>query len=123
MSSIVAALSEFDISVSRNAIEWTSQSRPVSGLMAPFLGNILIKGGVPATAFWYLWFRNDGQLGRHAKLVATLLTAMIAILVGRVLANFLPFRPRPLASETVMGPLPRDQLSLTTEVRCQATMP
>ncbi|MCZ0962975.1 phosphatase PAP2 family protein [Paracoccus benzoatiresistens] len=71
--------------------------------MAPFVDNALLKGAVPAAVFWYLWFRNDQQPRKHSQLVATLLTVAVAIVAGRTLANFLPFRPRPLATPEVMG--------------------
>ena len=103
MSSLFGTLAEIDFSISRNVIDWTEQSRLVRGIMAPFVGNGLVKGAVPAAVFWYLWFRNDGQPGKHSRLIATLLTAMVAILAGRLLANFMPFRPRPLATAEVMG--------------------
>lgn len=103
MSSSYGILAEIDFSISRSAIQWAEQSRLIRGILSPFLGNALVKGAVPAAVFWYLWFRDDRQPAKHAPLVATLLTAVIAIAVGRLLANVMPFRPRPLATPEVMG--------------------
>lgn len=65
--------------------------------------NALVKGGVPAALYWYLWFRDADQPVRRSQLIATLLITMVAISVGRALANFLPFRLRPLGSAEIVG--------------------
>lgn len=111
---VISALLEIDHTISRNLIDWTSESRLVRGIMAPGVGNILVKGAVPAAVFWYLWFRDGHQPGKRSQLIATLLTAVLAIIAGRVLANFLPFRPRPLGTEEVMGANARESRFLDT---------
>jgi undecaprenyl-diphosphatase len=57
----------------------------------------LIKGGVPVTMLYWAWFRGDqDQVRRRTLAVGTLLGAMIALAIGRLLQVYLPFRPRPL---------------------------
>lgn len=57
--------------------------------------NHLFKGGVLMCLYWWLWFRTECTISR-AKLVAGLIGACVAIVVGRLLALTLPFRYRPI---------------------------
>jgi undecaprenyl-diphosphatase len=64
--------------------------------------NVLLKGGVVMTAYWWAWFRapeNDpkpGSRNPRDTLLYTLLMCVPAVLLARLMASFLPFRPRPL---------------------------
>lgn len=100
---MLASLMEIDQSISRHAITWFSEARIPSGILAPFLGNPLVKGAVPAAVFWYLWFRADNLSAKRPQLIATLLVAVAAIILGRILQAFLPFRQRPRGSMEIMG--------------------
>ena len=57
----------------------------------------LIKGGVMLAGFWGAWFliAADIKLNR-SYLLSTLLGAVIALLIARVLAHYLPLRIRPI---------------------------
>lgn len=102
--SLLGSIVEMDYAISRNALEWIAEGPSVfRGIMAPGVGNSLVKGAVPAAVFWYLWFSEQDQRDRRLRLISTLLTTVIAIAIGRLLANMLPFRTRPLASFDVMG--------------------
>lgn len=101
--SLLSILTEIDHSVSRSAIAWTAESRVIRGIAWLGASNTLLKGGVPATLFWYLWVRDAGKLAKRHQLLATLLTTIIAIILGRMLANFLPFRLRPIGSAEIVG--------------------
>lgn len=57
----------------------------------------LVKGAVPVSMLYWAWFRVDrDQVRRRILVVGTLLGAMIALLIGRFLQTYLPFRSRPL---------------------------
>lgn len=57
----------------------------------------LVLGGVPVTMLCWAWFREDpDQVRRRMLVLGTLLGAVIALALGRILQVCLPFRPRPL---------------------------
>ena len=101
---IVHSLLGFDTDQSRAAVQ--------IGLTHPILREFLqiganlpeAKGIVPALAFWFLWFRPAPDVRvRRITLVSVLGVAVVAIVVGRMLANVLPFRYRPIGTVEVMG--------------------
>jgi undecaprenyl-diphosphatase len=59
--------------------------------------NHLVKGGALTAMLWWGWFSREGRdrTGRE-HILSTIILAMAAILVARVLALSLPFRVRPL---------------------------
>ncbi len=57
----------------------------------------LLKGGLIMGAVWWGWFRTGRDQDRHRQaILAALLAGFVAVAVGRLVAAFLPFRPRPL---------------------------
>lgn len=64
----------------------------------------IIKGFVAALLFWIVWYYKSPHLQKRRDMLLSLLfVTVISIIVGRILANFLPFRIRPLANPDVMG--------------------
>lgn len=63
-----------------------------------FVFNNLLKGGVVAMAFWYLWFyqRAPSRFLVRQLLLATLVGGLLAMFTARVLVHVLPYRVRPL---------------------------
>ena len=57
-----------------------------------------VKNLLPMVILWVLWFSSDTDTRRAVRetLVSTLLLALVAIGIARLLANQLPFRARPL---------------------------
>lgn len=59
--------------------------------------NELVKGGAIVAILWYLWFNEKSRsLHSREKIIITLYSSIIAIVVGRGLANLLPYRARPI---------------------------
>ncbi|MEH6535970.1 MAG: phosphatase PAP2 family protein [Psychroserpens sp.] len=59
--------------------------------------NELVKGGVVIAVLWYLWFNKKSESSHNReKIISTLFGTIIAIIVGRALANLLPYRARPI---------------------------
>jgi undecaprenyl-diphosphatase len=57
----------------------------------------LLKGGVLVAIIWWGWFKSNArQAQAREHIIATLFSSFIAMLLARVLASTLPFRPRPL---------------------------
>lgn len=89
-----------------NAFDTTIQTylihiAPASGFFAQAVSVLadfyLFKGVLPLAILYAIWFKQGNSLEyRREMVVATLLSAMVAFVVGRLLALFLPFRLRPI---------------------------
>ncbi|MFZ3583853.1 phosphatase PAP2 family protein, partial [Loktanella sp. DJP18] len=92
------------------------QSEFLDKLVGHIALNNIYKGVVPMMLFWYLWeLRRADLSARRARLAAVLSTAIIAVACGRLLANILPFRLRPMHSETSGARLPIGSEALTLD--------
>lgn len=59
--------------------------------------NYLLKGGVLMLFVWWAWFRSEGRESKERDhIIATMLSCVVALAVGRLLVILLPFRVRPL---------------------------
>jgi membrane-associated phospholipid phosphatase len=57
----------------------------------------LFKGVVPIALLWGIWFTSSSRVAwAREMVVATLVSGILALLLGRLLAHFLPFRLRPI---------------------------
>ncbi|MGF6962122.1 phosphatase PAP2 family protein [Paraburkholderia youngii] len=57
------------------------------------------KGLVLIPLLWWMWFqRGDRREWRREMVLATLLSGLLALFVGRLLTHWLPFRVRPVFS-------------------------
>ncbi|CAD6525177.1 Lipid A 1-diphosphate synthase [Paraburkholderia kirstenboschensis] len=57
------------------------------------------KGLVLVPVLWWIWFQSsERRQWRREVVIATTVSGLLALLVGRLLAHFLPFRPRPAFS-------------------------
>jgi membrane-associated phospholipid phosphatase len=74
-------------------------SRVLDGAMATLARHAVFKGWVMVAALWWVWFQpGDASLRNRKIVVSTLVGAVLGVVVGRLLADFLPFRVRPLNS-------------------------
>lgn len=56
-----------------------------------------VKGLVLMTVLWGMWFaKGDGVRSNREMVVATIVSGLLALLIGRLLAHYLPFRIRPI---------------------------
>ena len=63
-----------------------------------------VKGLVLTTVLWWIWFAHgDSEAGKRKReiVIATVLAGLMALVVGRLLAHYLPFRVRPLHDSNV----------------------
>lgn len=63
--------------------------------------NLLLKGGIIMTVFWWLWFRDEKSDKEKStvtreQVMMTIFSCVAAIFVSRVLSSVLPFRIRPI---------------------------
>jgi undecaprenyl-diphosphatase len=87
----------FDTSILNSLIN-TSQKLPsLNSFMVAIVDNALLKGGVVVSMLWYLWFRKSDKITlTRERVIISIISCIIAIFVGRLLARVLPFRLRPL---------------------------
>jgi len=86
----------FDASVLRFVEPYAGASPDIDAFLVLASQNHLFKGLAVMAVVWGLWFYQQKDLERTRQIiVATLLAALVALLVARVMANSLPFRPRP----------------------------
>jgi len=86
-----------------------SQSSPLFDSLVVYAAKSnLFKGGVIMTLFWWAWFKSDASVDHEARerILSTLLFAILAIVLGRLLARLMPFRVRPIASSDLVFVLP-----------------
>ena len=56
----------------------------------------LLKGGVVAVIFWYLWFKGGpDNPAKRVQLIATLISVFFVMVITLSLAGLFPFRERP----------------------------
>ena len=71
------------------------------GVMA-FTQFYMLRGLPMVALLWWVWFRDGTDKQRDRETVtATVIAAFCALLLGRLLANGLPFRVRPMANPDV----------------------
>ena len=98
-------MNAFDHAILQAVARVSGQSPDFDLLVTFITANHLFKGFLVMGAIWWLWFREQRrqQTGPidvervHDQIMSTLLAGLIALVVARVLAEELPFRPRPLA--------------------------
>ena len=79
--------------------QFVHHSRTLDGIMAALARNPVFKGWVMVSVFWWVWFQPGEANRRNRKIVvATMAGAVLCVVVGRLLADFLPFRVRPMNS-------------------------
>jgi membrane-associated phospholipid phosphatase len=78
---------------------------PAIAHLADMIVNMyLVKGTVPVALLWWIWFRGDhatadkssARLRDREIVVIAIVSGLIALLLGRLLAHYLPFRLRPI---------------------------
>jgi len=89
-------LNAFDTEVLLFLNQFAHHSRVLDLTARTLAVSPLAKGGLVIAAFWWDWVW-PGDTERNRKVViATLLSAVAAVIAGRLLALYLPFRLRPI---------------------------
>src|SRR5207244_993112 len=67
--------------------------------------------GLPLMALlWWVWFRNEKTVQRDREIViSTIMACLLSVLIGRLLAHYLPFRVRPFDNPEFNFPFPADE--------------
>jgi undecaprenyl-diphosphatase len=61
-----------------------------------------IKGLVLITAIWWIWLApSEHRKSNREIVIATIVSGLLALLIGRLMAHYLPFRIRPIDDPSV----------------------
>ena len=88
----------FDYHIITFMNQFARKSGFFDSVVSEFVTNNILKGGILSTILWFLWFSAPSPTLARVRqlLVATLMGALLAMLVARILVHELPFRARPL---------------------------
>jgi undecaprenyl-diphosphatase len=97
----------FDLDILQFLNQFAHHSRTLDGIAGAITSQALFKGWFMVALFWWVWFKpGKANAVNREIVVATLASAVLAVVVGRLLADFLPFRSRPLQSPELGFVLP-----------------
>jgi undecaprenyl-diphosphatase len=92
-------MNPFDVAILRFLNQFAHHSRVLDGVMSALARHAIFKGWVMVAVFWWVWFQpGDGNPRNRKIVVATMVGAVLGVVAGRLLADILPFRVRPLNS-------------------------
>jgi membrane-associated phospholipid phosphatase len=92
-------MNAFDVAILRFLNQFAHHSRVFDRVMGAFAHHAVFQGWVLVAVFWWVWFQpGQANLKNRKIVVATMVGAVLGVVVGRLLADFLPFRVRPLIS-------------------------
>jgi undecaprenyl-diphosphatase len=89
-------LNAFDTEVLLFLNQFAHHSRVLDLTARTLAVSPLAKGGLVIAAFWWVWFWPRNTERNRKVVIATLLSAVTAVIAGRLLALYLPFRLRPI---------------------------
>jgi undecaprenyl-diphosphatase len=90
-------LNAFDSEILRFLNQFANHYRNFDLAVRTLTDSSFLKGGLLVAVLWWVWFRPGETMLRNRKVVvATLVSAVTAVIVGRLLAAYLPFRLRPI---------------------------
>jgi len=69
---------------------------------------------------WYFWFQNPNSSEARSRILITILSGLVALVISRLLAEVLPFRPRPF---TVPGEELRPLSDASEMIRTWSSFP
>jgi undecaprenyl-diphosphatase len=74
--------------------------------------NDLIKGGIVVSLLWFFWFRPcENILEKRSKIINALVSCLLAIFIGRLLARLLSFRQRPVLNLDLVSFFPNPHIA------------
>jgi undecaprenyl-diphosphatase len=92
----------FDNSILEFLNRFANHSEAFDKAVGAVSGSYVLKGGVYMAAVWWAWFSGapgEDQARRRTYMVSTILAAIVALGIARVLGTVLPFRGRPLFAD------------------------
>ena len=100
-------INAFDADILDYLNQFAQHSRGFDTIVAALSSQALLKGWVLVCLFWWVWFdQGEDNAANRETIIATCIAAVLAVAAGRLLANYLPFRVRPLQSPELAFVLP-----------------
>jgi undecaprenyl-diphosphatase len=89
-------MNSFDRLIIDYVFRWFSRSYYFFHTVEFMAADNLLKGGVVAVIFWYLWFKaGPDNPAKRVQLIATLISVFFVMVITLSLAGLVPFRQRP----------------------------
>jgi membrane-associated phospholipid phosphatase len=90
-------MNAFDTQIIGYLSRITFQSPLVPHIILAVANHYIFKGLVLVALLWWLWFKPGGQPQRNRELViVAIVSGLLALILGRLMAHYLPFRIRPM---------------------------
>jgi undecaprenyl-diphosphatase len=105
----MSAVNTFDVTGLRFFNQFAFRSAAFDHAVIAFNEFYFTRGLVLMAMLWWIWFRNGPSVQRDREIVVTTTVAtFVALVAGRFLAHWLPFRIRPFANPELMLHFPSD---------------
>ena len=90
-------MNAFDSTIIHFVNGFAQTSKPFDALTVFIADDSFIKGGVIVSILWFFWFQKTSKRTfNRERIIVSIISSLVAIVVARVLASSLPFRLRPL---------------------------
>lgn len=97
----------FDLSAFKFLFTFVHWCPALDAVLKYIANDIFLKGGVFLAFYWWLWFRNDKPVHEQREfLLFAFVSSSSAVLLGRLLALWVPFRVRPMQNPLYNFPFP-----------------
>ena len=94
----------FDSQIIHALHNFSKNSPTFTEIMQLSANNDFLNGGLLATLLWFFWFHPANDLRkRREQIVITIYGTLLAIIVGRILTNIIPFRIRPVLNPAMVN--------------------
>lgn len=106
-------MGSFDSSIISFFNQFAQRSYTFDQIVVFLSDSHLLKGGVFAMLFWWLWFRRQKDDksehdGTHARVMTMIVACFIAVFAVRILAVSTPFKIRPIHNPDLTFVVPHD---------------
>ena len=94
----------FDNQIINILHNFSEHSPEFTELMELCSSNYILNGGLLACLLWFFWFQPAKDLiKRREQIVIIIYGTFLAIIVGRILTNIIPFRMRPVLNPAMVN--------------------
>lgn len=105
-------MNNFDFSIIKGLHNISANYPFLNHFMLFICTNDFLKGGIVVSLFWFFWFQDDENINeRRRRVICALVSCLIAIVIGRLLARFLPFSERPVLNENYASFFPNKHVA------------
>jgi undecaprenyl-diphosphatase len=90
-------MNSFDSAILKFLNQFVHHSQLLDRVVYVLAFNPFFKGVLIVAVCWWIWFQPGPNNRRHRQIVvAAFASAVLAVIIGRLMAHFMPFRMRPL---------------------------